>query len=177
MPHSTFSLETAKSSNFCVPVKIGPNPPPVKPLLKVAIIPNTSVFAHETQPRQPGVFPFQVGSGIGRGKGGQAGDGQNALAVSDLSAAMTMSNGTVTFDTFYNTLVARVGLDASEATSFMEAEEILAVDIESQRLSVSGVSLDEEMSYLLSYQHAYEAMVQVANTIDEMLDTLIVALG
>ena len=31
-------------------------------------------------------------------------------------------------------------------------------------------ALDEEMSYMLSYQHAYEAMIKVASALDEFRD-------
>ena len=41
------------------------------------------------------------------------------------------------------------------------------------RMEVSGVSLDEEMTALMSFQHAYQAMVKVTATIDEMMATLI----
>ncbi len=109
--------------------------------------------------------------------GGMEGDGRNALDIANLRSALTMSGDGLTFDNFYNTLVGRVGLECREATSMREAEENLVLDIENQRAALSGVSLDEEMSYLLSYQHAYEAMVRVAGTIDEMLATLIDSLG
>lgn len=39
--------------------------------------------------------------------------------------------------------------------------------------SVSGVSLDEEMTNLIKYQHAYQAASILVNTIDGMLETLI----
>jgi flagellar hook-associated protein 1 FlgK len=114
---------------------------------------------------------------IAASAGGQVGDGQNALALADLRSARAMSGGSATFDSFYGALVGQVGLDSKEATSMREAEESLVLDIENQRSAVSGVSLDEEMTYLLSYQHAYEAMVRVASTIDEMLSSLITDLG
>ena len=42
-----------------------------------------------------------------------------------------------------------------------------------QRQSVSGVSLDQEMTNLIQYQQAYEASARVMNTIDSTLNTLI----
>lgn len=114
---------------------------------------------------------------IAASAGGEVGDGQNALAIANLSSALTMSGDSATFSTFYNTLIGRIGLDSREAQSFLETEQVLALEIENQRLGISGVSLDEEMSYLLTYQHAYEAMVRVTATIDEMMGTLISSLG
>ena len=45
--------------------------------------------------------------------------------------------------------------------------------IENQRQSVSGVSLDEEMTNLISYQRGYQASARTMTMMDEMLDTLI----
>ncbi|HLP75493.1 MAG TPA: flagellar basal body rod C-terminal domain-containing protein, partial [Candidatus Paceibacterota bacterium] len=42
-----------------------------------------------------------------------------------------------------------------------------------QRDSVSGVSIDEEMTNLLTYQKAYQASAKLVTTIDEMIDTVL----
>ena len=39
--------------------------------------------------------------------------------------------------------------------------------------SASGVNLDEEMTNMVAYQHAYDAAARFLTTIDEMLDTLV----
>lgn len=44
---------------------------------------------------------------------------------------------------------------------------------EEQRLSVSGVSLDEEMTDLITFQHAYQANAKMINTVDQLLDVVI----
>ncbi|MFH1278947.1 MAG: flagellar hook-associated protein FlgK [Candidatus Eisenbacteria bacterium] len=112
-------------------------------------------------------------SAIAASGGGAEGDGQNAAAIAGLRTAMTMNGGRATFSTYYNSLTGRIGLDSREAGSFMEAEETLLLDVENRRMQVSGVSLDEEMSFLMSYQHAYEAMIRVTAAIDEMTVALI----
>lgn len=104
---------------------------------------------------------------------GLPGDGDQALALANLAQAQTMASSSATFDEFYNTLTGTLGLHSQEAGSFLSTEEVLVLDIENKRMEVSGVSLDEEMTYLLSYQHAYEAMIKVTATIDEMMATLI----
>ncbi len=113
---------------------------------------------------------------IAASAGGQVGDGDQALAIANLQTGLTMSGGSATFDSFYNTLTGRIGLEAQESNSLLDMEEVLRLDIENQRLQVSGVSLDEEMSLLISHQHAYQAMVRVTATIDEMMSTLISAI-
>lgn len=49
--------------------------------------------------------------------------------------------------------------------------------VDARRQSVSGVSLDEEMSNMLVFQHAYSAAARFMTTYDEMLDKLINATG
>jgi flagellar hook-associated protein 1 FlgK len=45
--------------------------------------------------------------------------------------------------------------------------------LQTQRDSVSGVSLDEEMTNLMQYQKTYEASAQLVSTINQMLETVI----
>ena len=42
--------------------------------------------------------------------------------------------------------------------------------LESQRESVSGVSVDEEMTDLTRFQRAYQASAKLITTVDEMLE-------
>ncbi|MNY41023.1 flagellar hook-associated protein FlgK [compost metagenome] len=49
--------------------------------------------------------------------------------------------------------------------------------IDSNRQSVSGVSLDEEMSNLIKFQKAYSAAARFMTTIDETLDKIINGMG
>ena len=40
-------------------------------------------------------------------------------------------------------------------------------------MSISGVSLDEEMVNLMQFQHAYSASAKVVSTVDELLEVVI----
>jgi len=48
-----------------------------------------------------------------------------------------------------------------------------ATDVESRRQAVSGVSLDDEMANLVSFQRGYQASSRAMTAIDDMLDQLI----
>ena len=50
---------------------------------------------------------------------------------------------------------------------------MLTDSINDRRQSISGVSMDEEMTNLVRFQRGYQASARAMSTIDEMLDTLI----
>jgi flagellar hook-associated protein 1 FlgK len=56
------------------------------------------------------------------------------------------------------------------------AQSVLTA-VSNQRQSVDGVSLDEEMTNLITYQQAYQASARVMNAIDATLNTLITQVG
>jgi flagellar hook-associated protein 1 FlgK len=48
----------------------------------------------------------------------------------------------------------------------------MMAQLENQRESVSGVSLDEEMINLIKFQNAYTAAARLITTADEMMQTI-----
>jgi flagellar hook-associated protein 1 FlgK len=68
---------------------------------------------------------------------------------------------------------AQFGSDVQSADNTDQTQQQLLTAIGNQRQSVSGVSLDEEMTNLVTFQRAYQASSRVMTTIDAMLDTLI----
>ncbi len=55
--------------------------------------------------------------------------------------------------------------------------EMLVNHLESRQEEVSGVSLDEETTYLMQYQRTYQAATRIMTTIDEMLEKVINGMG
>jgi flagellar hook-associated protein 1 FlgK len=49
----------------------------------------------------------------------------------------------------------------------------ITTTVDAARESVAGVNLDEELTNMLSYQHAYAAAGRMITAIDEALDVLI----
>jgi len=104
---------------------------------------------------------------------GAVGDGNTAAAIAALRSAAVLNGGQSTLEGYYRSLVAQVGLDTQHVSASLEAEESALHSIDAQRSSVSGVSLDEEMTQMLTTQHAYEAVIRITTVIDEMMDSLV----
>ncbi|SDF25438.1 flagellar hook-associated protein 1 FlgK [Blastococcus aurantiacus] len=76
-------------------------------------------------------------------------------------------------DATYRRLVVQLGVEAAVANRGVQIQQVITTQIDASRESVAGVNLDEEMTNMLSYQHAYAAAGRLVSTIDEMLDVLI----
>ncbi|MFV0519283.1 MAG: flagellar hook-associated protein FlgK [Lachnospirales bacterium] len=77
----------------------------------------------------------------------------------------------------YIDAVSDVAIETNEALNYIEQQEIIMVQLTNNRLSMSGVSMDEEMTNMMKYQHAYNASARVVNVVDDMLDRIINKLG
>ncbi len=100
-----------------------------------------------------------------------AGTGTGA-ASNDVALALSQLRGG-TSDRAYQDLVRQTGSDAQNAATMRDLSVSLVNDVESRRQSVSGVSLDEEMTDLIRFQRGYQASSRAMSTMDEMLDVLI----
>jgi flagellar hook-associated protein FlgK len=56
-------------------------------------------------------------------------------------------------------------------------QQVISTQVDAARESVAGVNLDEEMTNMLSYQHAYSAAARLVTAIDETLQQLITRTG
>ncbi len=76
-------------------------------------------------------------------------------------------------DASYRRTVVELGVQTAVAARSLEIQQVVTTQVDAARDSVAGVNLDEEMTNMLSYQHAYSAASRLVSTIDEMLDQLI----
>ncbi len=100
-------------------------------------------------------------------------DNSQALAIAGLQNELTMDGDSATFDTYYNSLVSRVGSDVLNSASNLEHHTLTTSQMENYRESISGVSLDEEMVNLVKYQQGYSAAAKLIDTVSQMMDTVI----
>ena len=91
------------------------------------------------------------------------------LPINDLAGASVRN--------YYASRIGQLGVQAEEANRMAGNTEILKAQVERERLSTSAVSLDEEMSNMIKFQHAYNAAARNMTTIDEMLDRIINNMG
>ncbi|MGY1660065.1 flagellar hook-associated protein FlgK [Geodermatophilus sp. SYSU D00705] len=103
--------------------------------------------------------------------GAVSGDGINADRFAQLGLA---ANGV---DVNYRALVVALGVEASVAARDLKVQTVISTQVDAARESVSGVNLDEEMTSMLSFQHAYNAAARMVTAIDEALDKLINGTG
>jgi flagellar hook-associated protein 1 FlgK len=101
------------------------------------------------------------------------GDNTNALALADLENQAVTGLGGLTFEEAYRQLVTDIGLEAEEAGNQQDFYQGLVDQFTELRDSVSGVSLDEELTNLIKYQRAYQAVAQMITAADEMLQALL----
>ncbi len=103
-----------------------------------------------------------------------AGDGAVAMAIAALQNQDIVTSGTqqVTAAEYWASSVSKVGSDILLSEQKAEQSAAVMTQLESQRANVSGVSLDEEMIYLIQYQLGYSAAGQLCSAAQEMLDTL-----
>ena len=140
---------------------------------------------------------------VGVGDTPTSGDGNRALAISDLrdvklniqsigttttraeflNGKMTVdatgvnmissSSNGVTANGYFTNTVNSLAIQSQTATRDVTNNGTLLASLEASRTSVAGVSLDEEMANLIQYQHAYQANAKIISTVDELLDVII----
>lgn len=102
------------------------------------------------------------------------GDGTRAAKMAALrDANLLFGEESTTMESKYNAMVTKMGIAKQHADNMVKNQTVLLGQLETRRESISGVSLDEEVSNLVKYQKAYEANAKVIAVLTEMLDVLI----
>ncbi|KGR76504.1 flagellar hook-associated protein FlgK [Ureibacillus sinduriensis] len=82
-----------------------------------------------------------------------------------------------TYQSFYEGLVGKLGVDGQEAKRLQYNAETIRLTVQNNKASISSVSLDEEMTNMITFQQAYNANARMITVIDETLDKIINGLG
>ncbi|TDQ36929.1 flagellar hook-associated protein FlgK [Aureibacillus halotolerans] len=108
-----------------------------------------------------------------------SGDGGNAQALADLmKSELDFGDGSeFTFTDYYEKIIGTMGVTAAEAETLRDNSQLALLQVDLNRQAVSGVSLDEEMTNMVKFQHAYNAAARTMTAVDEMLDRIINGMG
>lgn len=100
--------------------------------------------------------------------------GNNGIARR-VAGILTEQNvvGAATLNEFYNSIVSKVGSRGYDAEFGIKTASLLLTQLENQRDTVNGVSLDEEAVNLIQFQKAFEASARVVNTANELLGVIV----
>jgi flagellar hook-associated protein 1 FlgK len=101
------------------------------------------------------------------------GDNRNALALVGLRSTTIPALGGLTLEDHFLTLIGDVGAQVQASQSRYDFQQALLTQTQARRESVSGVSIDEEMTKLIQFQRAFEASSLLVTTADEMYQALI----
>lgn len=111
-------------------------------------------------------------------------DNQNALEISvwrleDVFTDLVYddTDGKMNFDEFYRSIITDIGLEGNKAANAADAQGLLVEQVEYKRQSLMAVSLDEEMTNLIKYEHSYNAAARIVNAMDEMIEIVVNKVG
>lgn len=104
---------------------------------------------------------------------GEKGNNDLILAIAELDESQHLSLGNRSFSSYYRSIATDLGENTSKVESRLEDESIVFQLLKEQQDSVSGVSIDEEMTDMMKFQRAYEATGKLIKAIDEMLDVVV----
>ncbi|MDY7037265.1 MAG: flagellar basal body rod C-terminal domain-containing protein, partial [Thermodesulfobacteriota bacterium] len=80
---------------------------------------------------------------------------------------------TATIEDYYHAMLGSIGIKSSSTSRSRVFSELMLNKLDGIRDSISAVSLDEEMTNLIKFQHAYSAAARLISISDEMLSTLL----
>lgn len=82
-----------------------------------------------------------------------------------------------TFQSFYKGIIGDLAVAGQEAARLEYNSGTLLLTIENNRASMSSVSLDEEMTNMITFQQAYNANARMITVVDETLEKIINGMG
>ncbi len=118
-------------------------------------------------------------SNIAASKAGQDGDNANALEIANLrnKSMIDDTTGTLSVDDYYQAIILHMGNTGADAVRIADSQNKLVQSADAYRTSITGVSMDEEMTNMMKYKFAYDAASRALNVIDSMMETIVNKLG
>lgn len=104
---------------------------------------------------------------------GALGNGNGALAMSEIADSNLMNNSTESIGEFYNRIVVETGTYKNEADRLHDAEKVFVNQLENKRNEVTEVDLDEELGNMIKFQQSYGAAAKVISSADKMMQQIL----
>lgn len=106
------------------------------------------------------------------------GDGSNATQLASIQdLKLQIGSSTTTIQDYYQNVIAEMGIQGKKNATLESSSAALVNSSNERRMSTSAVSLDEEMTNMIQFQHAYNAAARIVTLQDEVLDKLINGMG
>lgn len=102
----------------------------------------------------------------------QQGNNKIALELVGLTTSTELAS-VDNFENYLKSVIVEVAIESAHCNKMTVSQKCISDNLQNRRESISGVSMDEEMTQLISYQHSYSAASRVITAIDEALDILI----
>jgi flagellar hook-associated protein 1 FlgK len=139
--------------------------------ISAAVAANAGVIASGSTQNAPGDNTLALALGSLRNGTGIAAL-QTSMGAVAFAAQVGLTGG-ATFGDSYRDTVTNVGLEVRAAESSATVYETLTTQAENRRSSVSGVSVDEELTLLIRHQQAFQAASRLVSTADAMMQSLL----
>lgn len=101
----------------------------------------------------------------------------NLLDVFDGKFDYDLSGDVSDFRSYYQSVIGKMAVDSQQSGRLSGNSDMLRQAVEERRMEVSSVSLDEEMTNLIQFQHAYTAAARMITVQDQLLDKIINGMG
>jgi flagellar hook-associated protein 1 len=155
-------LDSVTGRNFFNDPTAIPPPPPADPWLDAAR--NIAVTLTDASEVAAGAAPTPPATVA-------PGDNRNALIMASIDKTYLI-DGTDTFDSYYGKITSRIGLESSQNSLSLSGSKDAVDQLQNLRDSPSGVSLEEEMVNMISYQRGFQSSAKFLSTVDEMMNVL-----
>ena len=107
----------------------------------------------------------------------ESGNGKQALKLANMKFNNVSELDGVSVQTYFEGIIGQLGVDGQQAARLQYNSITLQQAVTERRASISSVSLDEEMTNMITFQQAYNANARMISVIDETLDKIINGLG
>ncbi|WP_016994954.1 flagellar hook-associated protein FlgK [Lysinibacillus boronitolerans] len=107
----------------------------------------------------------------------EPGNGKFALQLANMKFKGLSDLGDVSVQIYFEGLIGQLGVDGQQAIRLTDSSALLQQAVLERRASVSSVSLDEEMTNMITFQQAYNANARMITVVDETLDKIINGMG